>query len=108
MLERIYQLSNLLDNLDKIDKFEFRWLIAPLNSNEESREEKNKLNQGTSRLMSIDKVLVGYGMKHYYSKAKLFEDIQIYLQAFVRVVVYKNRKVGQSVLYALEKYQFLG
>lgn len=40
--------------------------------------------------MSVGKVLVSSSIKYHYSKAKLFGNVQVYSQGFIRVVVDKS------------------
>lgn len=100
-------MSDFFDNPDKTGNLKFRWLVFLFSSGEDPKEKKDGLNQATGASRFVKKILIGRDVKYYHSKAKFLGGVQIYPQGLIRIMVAKSRKLGQGVLYGLEKGQLL-
>lgn len=106
-LGRLYQMPNLLDNLNKTGNLKVGWLVVFFSNNKEFKKKKEGLHQAANRPTSMNKVFIGYDIMYYCLKTKFLGGFQVYLQDLVQVVMNKSRKVGQGVLYILEKSYLL-
>lgn len=105
--EKFYHILDLFNRLNKTSNVKFCQLAISFDNSKEPREKEDELNQAASGSILVKKDLIGCDVKYHCSQAKFLEDIYVYPQVFVRVIGDKGGKVGQNVLYALEKRELL-
>lgn len=78
-LGRLYQMLNLLDNLDKTDNLKVGWLVVFFSNNKEFKKKKEGLHQAASGPTFMKKVFIGYDIMYYCFKTKFLRGFQVYL-----------------------------
>lgn len=104
-IKKFNQIFDFFNNPNETCNFKFYQPIIFFCRSEKFKEEENRLERTIAWLMLIRQGFVSNYIKYYYSKAKVFRDIQVYLQCLIQIVVDKNGRVAQNILNILEKKQ---
>ena len=101
-LGELNQMSDLLNHLYETCDLKLRRPVIFFGNGKEPRKKEKWLDWAAARPTALRQIFIGGGIKDNRFESKLFGDIQVSLQGFVRVVMYESWGVAQGLLNALE------